>query len=143
MQQTGSEYQEARFKKGVARQTKENGHDVNKSVKINTIPTGCQLEVKTNSDLWLEGVPKGVSSMDLTFPEVLDVTTNSMAIKSDSLTVHQYTFDIYKKPEDAQDPKGGGGGNGDIDETALVSVTLSGDERRNVYMKLSSHVLSS
>ena len=129
-QQTGSEYQEARFKKGVARKTKENGLDVNKSVKIKEIPSNCRLQKLPNSDLWLEGVPRGATSMQLTFPETEEVTTNSIRIDSRSLTVHQYTFSIFNKAEvdEAADPK-------QVDEATMTPLTLSQSQRRDIYNK--------
>lgn len=132
----------------MARKTKENGHDVNKSVKIKEIPRNCQIKKLPNSDLWLEGVPRGSSSIQLTFKDVEQVTTNSIRIDSDSLTVHQYTFDIFQKPQEPQDTKDSNEKPAnskigvDVDESTLTVVSVDEDERRQIYNKLRFHKMS-
>ena len=127
MKQTNSEYQEARFKRGAARQIKENGQTVNKSVKIADIPQSAEMKMDKNSDLWLDGSPQGVHDIQLTFRDIVDLTTNSSIIRDNSLTAHQYTFDIYNIDNDKE--------NQDINKQN--KVTLSAEERREIYNKLS------
>ena len=60
------------------------------------IPDTSELKLDSNSDRWLEALKH---EMKLTFKETANVT-NSICIDDKSLTVHQYTLDIFVKEED-------------------------------------------
>ena len=82
---------------------KKDGKLVRKeAVKICDIPDTAELKWDKNSDHWLEGIPKGQHEMKLTFKETVNVVTNSIRIDDKSLTVHQYTFDIFVNEEDKE-----------------------------------------
>ena len=106
IQQTKTEYHESRFKKGSANIVKKDGKIVSKkAIKIEDIPKSAELKWDLNSDYWLEGIPKGQNDLTLTHPQTVNVHTNSIRIDDKSLTVHQYTFEIYSNQPQEKENK--------------------------------------
>jgi len=123
-----SVYQEARFKKGVARQIKADGKRVNLSVKQAEIPETCEVKVEANSDLWLEGIPKNVE-MAPTFKKVVSVTSNSIRIDDKSLHCHLYTLEVYAKRKDTPDTATATGVKEEAIKDSAEKPTVNGVKR--------------
>ena len=154
-QKTKTEYRESRYQKGSANLVKRDGKSVeNEAVKIEDIPESAELKWDYNSDHWLRDIPKA-HDLELTHPETVIVTTNSIRIDDKSLTVHQYTFDIYKNEPDEQkensidltsnpfiNDNNNNTNDNSINESkptipSTPKVNLSADERRDVFNRFS------
>lgn len=123
------------------------------AVKIEDIPSTAELKWDRDSDYWLEGIPKGQNDLELTHPQTVNVTTNSIRIDDKSVTAHQYTLDIYSnQPQQENDDKENQDINRDfnindnhnnmeskpsISKPAGPKLNLSEDKRREIFSKLS------
>ena len=139
---------------------KKDGKSVKReAVKIEDIPESAELKWEYNSNYWLEGIPKG-HDLELTHPQTVTVTTNSIRIDDKSLTVHQYTFDIYmNEPEEDKENKennidlssnpfiNDSDNNNNINNNeskpitkpskpSTVKANLSEDERRDIFNRI-------
>ena len=142
-QNTNSEYHEVRFRKNEACKVKQNGNKLEQSektcVKIQDLENMPNIECKvdSNPDQWLVGIPTGEKIKSLTFPSTEKVTTNSIKIDDKSLTVHQYTFDIFVKKavEDSADNKENTvPSNTPIDN--LERAVLTKEQKEDIYYKI-------
>lgn len=123
------------------------------AVKIEDIPSTAELKWDRDSDYWLEGIPKGQNDLELTHPQTVNVTTNSIRIDDKSVTAHQYTLDIYSnQPQQENDDKENQDINRDfnikdmeskpsipkpsISKPAGPKLALSEDKRREIFSKL-------
>jgi len=147
-QQTDSEFQESRFKRGYTTQTKNAGQRAKNPVKIRDLPKDVKVSYNYNSNKWLEGIPQGQYKMDLTFKQTVHLVANSSFVDDKSLSVHQFTFDIYEYQSPEQQKENDGKSstqqmelddqkhNNDDNGHQRQKVELPEEERRNIFYRL-------
>ena len=95
---------ESRYNKGKVVQIRENGINLNnkerKQFDVYKIPSTANIIIDKDPDSWCMDLPKGQDEMKLTFNDEVNVTTNSIYLDVKSITVHQYTMQVFENSKD-------------------------------------------